>query len=145
MREHALQSPTNETQWRAYHSIRRKVLFENRGHFDVYDEHHPDEVAPGNHPMILLHRGEPIGTIRIDIGSKEAIFRRVAIREDCQRSGHGRALLSLAEEFAREKGCETVRSFVNPEAVGFYEQCGFRVDRSAPSDPQHFRMAKKLG
>src|SRR5262245_56858323 len=105
-----LRTPTSAEDWRAYHRIRRKVLFENRGQFGVYDENHPDEHRAGNHPLLLIHNDEPIGVIRVDITNTQAIFRRVAIREDLQRSGHGRMLLALAESFARREGCNKIRS-----------------------------------
>jgi hypothetical protein len=38
---HTLRRPENEEEWRVYHEIRRKVLFENRDRFGVYDENHP--------------------------------------------------------------------------------------------------------
>jgi RimJ/RimL family protein N-acetyltransferase len=37
-------------------------------------------------------------------------------------------LLTLVQQFARDKGCERLASFVAPEAVEFYERCGFTVD-----------------
>ena len=33
-----LRRPCNDDEWRAYHAIRREVLFENRGYFGIYDE-----------------------------------------------------------------------------------------------------------
>ena len=110
-----------------YHDIRRQVLFEARGRSD-YDETGPDEKAPGNHPKLLLWRGDPVGVVRVDLEGATAIFRRVAIRSDVQRRGHGRAMLTLAEEFARDNRCVRLTSFVAPDAVGFYERCGFTVD-----------------
>ncbi|MCA1606864.1 MAG: GNAT family N-acetyltransferase, partial [Acidobacteria bacterium] len=41
------------------------------------------------------------------------MFRRVAVREDAQRVGHGRVLLTLAESFARSKGCKQIWSNVD--------------------------------
>jgi len=139
-----LKSPQDDNEWRAYHTIRRKVLFENRGLFGIYDENHPDEYRPGNYPKILIYQDEPIGVIRIDIDGKLGIFRRVAVREDLQRRGHGKVLLSLAEAFARERGAETIRSFVNPEAVGFYERCGFTRDQSIAPGLNHVPMWKAV-
>jgi GNAT superfamily N-acetyltransferase len=128
MNDHELVTPTDGVEWRAYHDIRRRVLFEARGQFGVYQEDHPDERAPGNHPKLLLYRGEPVGVVRIDLDRTTAICRRVAIRPDVQRRGHGRMLLTLAQQFARGKGCGQLSSFVAPDAVGFYERCGFTVD-----------------
>ena len=140
---YSLRAPANDEEWRTYHAIRRRVLFENRGLFGVYNETHPDEFARGNHPMLLLHGGESIGVIRIDVDGELAIFRRVAIREDVQRCGHGKVMLSLAADFALGKGCRLVKSYVNPEAVGFYERCGFNHDTSTVADEKHVLMFKK--
>jgi RimJ/RimL family protein N-acetyltransferase len=121
-------SPADEAGWRSYHDIRRHVLFEARGSSGVYDETHPHDRAPGNHPKLLLFRSEPVGVIRIDIAAENAIFRRVAIRADMQRRGHGSVLLWLAERFAVEHGCRQLTSFVALDAVGFYQKCGFALD-----------------
>lgn len=126
--EYELVSPADVDAWRAYHGIRREVLFEARGQFGVYNENHPDDRAAGNHARLLLHRGDPVGVIRIDISEHEAIFRRVAIRLDVQRGGQGRALLSLAQEFAVAHGCRRLASYVAPDAVPFYEKCGFSIE-----------------
>jgi GNAT superfamily N-acetyltransferase len=123
---HSLQAPRSNEQWDAYHAIRRVVRFERRGLIGVYDPAHPDETRPGHHALLLWYEREPIGTIRIDIAGDEAVFRRVAIREDLQRRGHGRRLLALAEGFSRTHGASRVRSHVDPGAIAFYERCGFR-------------------
>lgn len=140
-----LKTPNSTAEWSAYHDIRRKVLFENRGRLGVYDANHPDEHQPGNYPLILLLNGETIGVIRVDIEDKQAMFRRVAIREDVQRKGHGKALLALAESFAQTKGCIHSRSEVAPDAVGFYERCGYTpvpfIATTATSIPMQKQLA----
>ncbi|MBO0799149.1 MAG: GNAT family N-acetyltransferase [Blastocatellia bacterium] len=80
----------------------------------------------------------------MDVVGHLAIFRRVAIRDDRQRSGHGKIMLSLAENFARGEGCSFVRSNVNPEAVGFYQRYGFAYDKSTTSDEKNVPMFKIL-
>jgi GNAT superfamily N-acetyltransferase len=125
--EYELVSPADEAAWRRYHDVRREVLFEARGRFGVYDENHPDDKADGHHAKLLLHRGDPVGVVRIDISGRDAILRRVAVRPDAQRRGHGRALLSLAQQFAVANGCARLASHVAPDAVGFYERCGFSL------------------
>lgn len=139
-----LRAPADDKEWQKYHAIRRKVLFENRGLFGVYDETHPDDFAQNNYPLFLIYNDEPVGVIRIDVEGKLAIFRRVAIREDVQRSGYGKEMILLAEGFARSKGCNFVKSYVSPEAVGFYEKCGFNHDASVVADARHIPMYKKL-
>ena len=114
--EYVFTSPRNEHDWSAYHHIRRTVLFEARGM--PYEEHHPDEHAPRHHPKLLTYRGEPVAVVRIDVAGTVAFFRRVAVRPDAERRGHGRVLLAAAEQFAREHGCAEVQSFDAPDAVG---------------------------
>jgi GNAT superfamily N-acetyltransferase len=141
--EYELRTPASDKEWRAFHDIRRKVLFENRGDFESYNENHPDDVKSGNHPLALLHKGELIGVIRVDVCEMVAWFRRVAIREDLQRLGHGRILLRLAEEFANAKGCNAFRSNVAIDAVGFYQRCGYERDDSRPESSESVAMWKK--
>ena len=144
MPKYELRIPSSREDWHAYHSIRRKVLFENRGQFGVYDENHPDEHSKGNHPLLLFLDDEAIGVIRVDINGDRGIFRRVAIREDLQRAGHGRVLLTLAESFAQERGCLQIWSDVARDVVGFYERCGYMFVPSAAMTGTSISMQKNL-
>ena len=126
--DYTLRSPCNREEWIACHAIRRQVLFENRGEVGVYIENHPADFESGHYPLVLVHKEATIGVIRVDVAGRVAWFRRVAIREDLQRCGHGRTLLRLAEAFARDQGCSEVRSNVAADAVGFYEHCGYARD-----------------
>jgi GNAT superfamily N-acetyltransferase len=141
---HELRGPVTNEEWLAFHAIRRKVLFENRGKGDTYIENHPDDSRPGHHPLILLHQGVIVGVIRVDVVDNVAWFRRVAIRDDLQRLGHGRVLLRLAEAFAKAEGCAEIRSNAAVEPVGFYERCGYERDLSSPSPVNSVRVRKSL-
>ena len=124
-----LRAPASDVDWAAYHAIRRHVLFELRGHDSEYNANHPDEHRPDNHPLIFCAADVAVGVIRIDVRTPVATFRRVAIRADLQRRGYGRRLLEYAERFAREHGCARAESHVDPNAIGFYERCGYaRID-----------------
>jgi GNAT superfamily N-acetyltransferase len=101
--------------------------------FGVYDPNRPDDRAPGHFPKVLTHRGEFIGTVRIDVANEIAYLRRVAIDEPWQRQGFGRELIRLAEAFARDAGCRRVESDVAVDAVDFYVKCGYQA--VAPSRP----------
>ena len=142
--EHELRAPASEEEWLALHAIRRKVLFENRGKFEIYIEHHPDDFKTGHHPLIFLHRGVVIGVVRVDVSGAVAWLRRVAIRDDLQRLGHGRVLLKLAESFSKAQGCTEVVSNAAVEALGFYESCGYVQDSSTPSPVNSVRVHKSL-
>jgi len=140
---HKLRAPESDGEWRAFHDIRRKVLFENRGKND-YIENHPDDTRSGNYPLVLLFQGEIIGVLRIDVCESEAWLRRVAIREDLQRQGHGRVLLRLAENFALKKNCTGVRTNAAVESVGFYERCRYVRDTTSVSPVNSVAMKKSL-
>lgn len=144
MIEHELRRPANDEEWRAFHAIRRKVLFENRGKGESYVENHPDDSAPGNHPLILIYKSDVVGVMRLDVAEAVAWLRRVAIREDLQRVGHGRVLLRLAEAFAKAQGCDEMKTNAAVESVGFYEGCGYERDVDATSPANSVRMWKRL-
>lgn len=144
MVEHELRAPTTNDEWLAFHSIRRRVLFENRGKSEIYIENHPDDQKTGNHPLILLHKDIVIGVVRIDVSESVAWLRRVAIDENFQRMGHGRVLLQLAEVFAEAQGCDETRSNAAVEAVGFYERCGYARELTDSSPPNSIRVWKLL-
>lgn len=135
--DYVLVSPVDPRDWASYHDIRRSVLFEARGQFGVYDENHPDERAEGHFPKLLLHQDEPVGVVRIDVVGTDAILRRVAVRSDVQRRGHGRVLIALAEQFARSRQCDRLVSRVAPDAVGFYRNCGFATNEQPTDRSDH--------
>ena len=143
--QYELRRPDTPAEWDLYHAIRRRVLFELRGRGNAYDASHPDEKRPGNYPLILFSQpNEPVGVIRVDVDRDCATFRRVAIREDEQRRGHGRALIARAEEFALQLGCRRVESIVDANAIGFYERCGFRRNEPPHGDARPALMTKDL-
>ena len=136
---HRLLPVDTHDQWRTYDDMRRRMLWENRGLFGVYQENHPDERKPRNHPMLLLFHGDPIGVVRIDIDrdAAEATMRRVAITETEQRRGHGRALVQLVEQFAAREGCRRVIVGSAEDAQRFYEKCGYTT--RAPGSKQMWK------
>lgn len=136
--------PATDAEWASYHAIRRRVLFELRGNAAAYDANHPDEHRPGRHPFLLWAAGAPIGVIRVDVEGTVATLRRVAIRDDVQRRGHGRRLLEAAERFARQRGCTRVETHADPDAVRFYERCGYTRADPAPQPRKSVPMSKSL-
>ena len=137
--QYELRGPVDTQEWNAFHAIRRRVLFENRGKGETYLENHPDDSRPENHPLILVYQGDTIGVMRLDVAGSFAWLRRLAIREDRQGRGHGRVLLQLAEALARKEGCTEIRTNAAIEAVGFYERCGYRQNfEAAPENSVRF-------
>jgi N-acetylglutamate synthase-like GNAT family acetyltransferase len=113
--------------WRNYHSLRRQVLWEARGRRG-YDQNHPDEYLPTNHPLLLKLDGRSIGTTRLDdFGHGSGAVRLVAIAPDMQRRGHGRRLALLVDDYARRLGLKVLYVNAAPEAVGYYEKLGWHA------------------
>lgn len=115
---------SSEEHWAAYHSLRRKLLFEAFGH---YDSNHPDDRKADNYPALLICDGLPVGAIRVDLVTEQgfAIMRTVAVASDKQRRGYGRIMLLLAEAYASKNGFTATVVFAAPAAIGFYTKCGY--------------------
>jgi GNAT superfamily N-acetyltransferase len=117
--------PVSPVEWDAFHSIRETALWRERGLAGEYDRHHPDDSSVGNHPLLLTDDGRPVGVVRVDIDGAVAHLRRVAVAADMRGRGYGRALLSLAEQFASAHGVAGVHANVDAGAVGFYRRAGY--------------------
>ena len=125
---HELVEVRSPDEWKAYHFLRRTVLWEAKGRLN-YNENHPDEHLKGNHPLLLKLDGLSIGTARLDeVDRCSGVVRLVSIAPDVQRSGHGRALSMLTEDYARRLGITTLLVNAAPDAVGFYEKMGWKKD-----------------
>jgi GNAT superfamily N-acetyltransferase len=111
----------------AYHAIRRGAIFATLLPDQAYDESGPDERKPGNLPHVLVHDGEVVGTVRIDlIDDTQAGLRLIGIRPDVQRQGHGAVLLALAEQAAHAFGRIEVVINAHPTSLTFYLANGYR-------------------
>jgi GNAT superfamily N-acetyltransferase len=117
--------------WRAYHGIRRHVLFELRG-VGSYDEGHPDEHRQGHFPLLFRVDGMPAGTARLDVSDDVGIVRRVAITPQLQGQGFGRTMTREVEIFALARGIRRLEVHAAPDAVPFYRKQGWQHVRDAP-------------
>ncbi len=58
-------------------------------------------------------------------------LRQMAVLNDLQGKGIGRALMNFAENMARDRGYKTIRMHARKNAVGFYEKVGYKVKGDA--------------
>lgn len=131
--------------WAAYHSIRRRVLWEDRG-LGSYDERHPDDRLVGNHPLLLMHEGAPVGTARLDVvGQRLGIVRLVAIESGLQRRGLGRTLMTQVENHARGLGLVRLEVNAAKDAEGFYQRLGWETVHSDRKNPLMTKALKAGG
>jgi ribosomal protein S18 acetylase RimI-like enzyme len=54
-------------------------------------------------------------------------LRQMAVLNDLQGKGIGRALMNFAENLARDRGYSIVRMHARLNSVGFYEKVGYKV------------------
>ena len=73
-------------------------------------------------------------------------LRQMAVLNDLQGKGIGRALMNFAENLARDRGYKTLSMHARKNAIGFYEKMGYVV--SSPEFTEvtipHFVMEKRL-
>lgn len=62
-------------------------------------------------------------------------MRTVGVVPAYQGHGHGRAMLTLAGEYARARGCDQTCTIAARWAIDFYEKCGYRQDMWDPEHP----------
>jgi len=53
-------------------------------------------------------------------------LRQMAVLNDLQGKGVGRALMQFAENLARDRGYKTITMHARKNAIGFYEKMGYR-------------------
>jgi predicted GNAT family N-acyltransferase len=73
-------------------------------------------------------------------------LRQMAVLNNLQGKGIGRALMSFAENLARDKGYKIISMHARKNSVGFYEKMGYKVsgDEFIEITIPHYVMEKKL-
>ncbi|NCI47352.1 GNAT family N-acetyltransferase [Sediminibacterium soli] len=73
-------------------------------------------------------------------------LRQMAVTANLQGKGIGRALMSFAENIARDRGYRRLTMHARKTAVGFYEKNGYKVSSGEFSEVTipHFEMEKEL-
>ena len=73
-------------------------------------------------------------------------LRQMAVLNDLQGKGIGRALMNFAENLARDRGYKIVRMHARNNVVGFYEKVGYKVkgEQFIEVTIPHFVMEKEL-
>jgi ribosomal protein S18 acetylase RimI-like enzyme len=73
-------------------------------------------------------------------------LRQMAVLNDLQGKGIGRALMNFAENLARDRGYKKVSMHARKNAIGFYEKMGYKKvgDEFKELTIPHHIMEKKL-
>ncbi len=62
----------------------------------------------------------------VEDGPQTVRLRQMAVINDLQGKGIGRALMQFAENIARDRGYKTITMHARKNAVGFYEKMGYK-------------------
>lgn len=73
-------------------------------------------------------------------------LRQMAVLNDLQGKGIGRALMQFAENLARDRGYRTITMHARKNAIGFYEKMGYltKGDEFVEITIPHYVMEKDL-
>lgn len=73
-------------------------------------------------------------------------LRQMAVLNDLQGKGIGRALMNFAENLARDRGYKKLSMHARKNAIGFYEKMGYKIasDEFTEVTIPHYVMEKKL-
>lgn len=73
-------------------------------------------------------------------------LRQMAVINDLQGKGIGRALMNFAENLARDRGYKILSMHARKNAIGFYEKMGYKVasDEFTEITIPHYVMEKEL-
>ena len=78
--------------------------------------------------------------------NKKMRLRQMAVLNNLQGKGIGRALMAFAENISRDLGYTRIMMHARKTAIGFYEKLGYKVvgDEFVEITIPHFRMEKDL-
>ncbi len=127
-----LRPPESETEWNSYHSIRERVLWDNRvsSAFGAYNKDHPQQYADDYSALVMLRNGTLIGTLGLqDMGDHgmgaEIEVRGVAIDPACQALGYGSIMLMMGENAAQQSGFVRAGVWSGEDVTLFYARNGY--------------------
>lgn len=109
----------------------------------------PDELeAEKEHLLIAAFEDEQMLGCCMLLEEKPGLarLRQMAVLNDLQGKGIGRALMNFAENIARDRGYRAICMHARSNAVGFYEKVGYRIvgDEFMEVTIPHYVMEKKL-
>lgn len=82
----------------------------------------------------------------VEKNPETARLRQIAVLNDLQGKGIGRALMNFAENLARDRGYKIISMHARKNTVSFFEKMGYKVasDEFTEITIPHYVMEKKL-
>jgi predicted GNAT family N-acyltransferase len=108
-----------------------------------------DELDTEKENMLIgaFEEEQMLGCCMLVEENRETVrLRQMAVLNDLQGKGIGRALMSFAENLARDRGYKTLSMHARKNAIGFYEKMGYRVagEEFTEVTIPHYVMEKDL-
>ena len=109
----------------------------------------PDELESEKDNMLIaaFEDDEILGCcMLVEEKSDTVRLRQMAVLNNLQGKGIGRALMNFAENIARDRGYKILSMHARINSVGFYEKMGYKVtsDEFIEVTMPHFVMEKRL-
>ncbi len=142
-----IKSPQTECEWEQYFHLRWLIL-RAPWHKDITTV--KDEMEDLNHVFhaAAWDQEKVIGVGRLTVFENlSAQVRYMAVAQQYQRTGAGKAILEYLEEKARQNKVEKIFLQARENALPFYQNQGYRVQEKTFllfNTIQHFLMTKEL-
>jgi ribosomal protein S18 acetylase RimI-like enzyme len=109
----------------------------------------PEELAKEKDEILIgaFEEEKMLGCcMLIIVDSSTVRLRQMAVLNNLQGKGIGRALTQFAENIARDRGFKKIIMHARKSAAGFYEKLGYQVcsDEFEEVTLPHYEMEKKL-
>ena len=138
---------SDETEWNAARHFRQKFFFDKADVTDPYNW----TFNHSEHEHLVLYQGtEIVGYAHVQLWPENRAALRIIVVDPLKRNlGHGKQFLSLIEDWLHSRNIKTLHTESNPEAVKFYESCGyiqmpFNDPDGYPSDARDLPIGKQL-
>lgn len=145
MNDIVISSPVTENDFKAYYKLRWRILRQpwqqpegsERDSGDIHALHYMVKINNEVAGVARLHLNAPL----------QAQLRYMAVSEQYQNKGIGKALLTHIEQEAKKNGAHELILQARENAVEFYKQCGYKKEKKTYilfGSIQHYLMTKTL-
>ena len=93
---------------------------------------HPQELEEEKDNMLIaaFEDDDMLGCCMLVEENPDTVrLRQMAVLNDLQGKGIGRALMNFAENLARDRGYKILSMHARKNAIGFYEKMGYKITR----------------
>ncbi len=140
-----LRQPISEIDFEKYFELRWRIL---RKPWNQLPGSEKDDDEDSSYHVMALHKDTVIGVARLQFPHpSRAQLRYMAVDNQYEGNGIGRAIIEHMEEFARQQGSKSVFLHARDNAVGFYKKLGYSISEKSYllfDSIQHYKMNKTL-